>query len=206
MGLDLYHLRVNNEKRGELHSIHPSIAGSAEMLRKFAWCTVTIHNEQIDWDATFAAQGLLLEHFQGAGAAQTPDRSTKQMVGYYAFARCKNAPRDLPELIVFNNLGRDDDLMLTMVRSRQPDVEATVLRGPLKVHRVAETAVFCEQIGYQRRSVHRSFYDEFKPDEYVTDIDRVRKIHELTEPDMKAHFKEQFLDNWAAQSFVQVSW
>jgi hypothetical protein len=34
----------------------------------------------------------------------------------------------------------------------------------------------------------------------------VRKIYELTEPDEKARFKELFLDNWAAQSFVQVSW
>jgi len=205
MGLDLYHFRVNDEKRGEPRSIHPGIEGFSAMLRKFACCTVTIHNEQTDWEATLAAHGFLLEHFQ-AGVAQTPDWSTRQMIGYFAFGRRKSAPRGLPELIVFNNLGRDDDLMLTMVRSRQPDIEPTVLRGPLKVHRIAETAVFCEQIGYQRKSVHRSFYDEFKPDAYVTDIERVRKIYELTEPDEKARFKELFLDNWAAQSFVQVSW
>jgi hypothetical protein len=81
-----------------------------------------------------------------------------------------------------------------------------VLRGPLKVHRVAETAVFCEKVGYQRKSVSRSFYHEFKPDEYVANIERVRRIHVLTEPNTKGHFKEQFMDNWTALSFVQVSW
>jgi hypothetical protein len=147
LGLDLYHFRVNNEKRGEPCGIDASVEGSAGMLRKFGGYSVIIHNEQTDWDATFAAHGLQFEHFEGAGVAQTLDQSATQMVGYYAFRRRKNGPSDLPALIIFNNLGRDDDLMLTMVRSRQPDVEATVLRGPLEVHRVAQTAVFASKLG-----------------------------------------------------------
>jgi hypothetical protein len=71
-----------------------------------------------------------------------------------------------------------------------------VFRGPLATHRVPEIVVFVEQVGYQRKSVDGKFFKEFRADELVTELARVRRIHDLTIEEARADFKQQFIDNW----------
>ena len=51
------------------------------------------------------------------------------------------------------------------------------------------------------------FYDEFLATEYVCALERVRRIHELTDADDRLDFKERFLDTRSErESFVFVTY
>jgi hypothetical protein len=207
--LDLYHYKVNDQRRGDVLTIH-ECTGARDMHRRFSWAVVIVQQERTDWHATLAARGFDSDHFVEGAALVTIDKVTGKVVGRYAFKRAEGAPRDLPEALVFDDRRQDgiwDDLMTAVIPSRQPGSEAITFHGPLITGRVPEPSVFCAQVGYQRKGVTKEFYDQFPPDEYVTALDRVRRIHDLAQDEYAHQFQEEFLDNWDERtSFVLVSW
>jgi hypothetical protein len=72
--------------------------------------------------------------------------------------------------------------------------EAVVLKAEYVLGSVRETVVYGEDIAYQQNEVEPVFYSEFPPSEYIADIDRERRIHELTLETTKETFAAEFLD------------
>jgi hypothetical protein len=203
MGLDLYHFRANADRRGDPLTIASTIPGAAEMRQKFDWCLEIIHNLQVDWEATFAAQNLDLAHYKTGPSTVRIDPRTDIETGVFVFKR-RTWFGSAPKNVVFVSLDDKPDWEAVAVRKLS---RPTVFRGPLATHRVPEIVVFVEQVGYQRKSVDGKFFKEFRADELVTELARVQRIHDLTIEEARADFKQQFIDNWDdRESFVAVSW
>jgi hypothetical protein len=203
MGLDLFHLRANADRRGAMIVIEP-IAGSSEMKRKFRWCTEVVHTTHIDWDATFAARGLKCGHYQSGEWMVRATAGDEIQAGCYSFARRGDADNGVPEQVLFVNTEDEAELEVNVLRKCAKPV---LFHGPLSTHRVADLVVFAERLGYQRKSVENCFFEEFPPSAFLTDVARLQRIHALTHPAARPGFKRRFLDNWDRKaSFGLVSW
>src|SRR5262249_6508559 len=121
------------------------------------------------------------------------------------FRRRCGADAKLPELLFVTN--SDAPARVAKRIQRGWGANAVVLTAEYVPGILRATTVYAEEIGYQRKAVSAPFYDEFRPSEWIVDIARVRRIHELTDEDSRDEFGSGFLDTWDERtSFVLVSW
>jgi hypothetical protein len=207
MGLDIYHLKANAEGRGYRLSLEDAIVGIERMQSKFAWCLRNIDLPITDWNKTLAALGLDAAHYEHA--ISIPVASGKpwffgQNGRVDGFRRRSGADAKLPERLFVTNL--DDEVEVAKRVQRHWGTEAVVLKAEFVPGSMRDTVVYGEEIGCQRNEVAPEFYSEFPPSEFIVEIDRVRRIHELTLETSKETFAAEFLDIWSDEtSFVFVS-
>ncbi|MFZ1105500.1 MAG: hypothetical protein WAN86_22030 [Hyphomicrobiaceae bacterium] len=206
MGLDIYHLRANAEGRGLRVSLEDAIVGIERMQRKFAWC---LRNDDLlttDWHKTLAALGVDAAHYEHTIAIPVaPGKPWSGQKGRVDGLRRRPGAdaKLLPELLFVTNL--QDEVEVAKRVRRGWGAEAVVLKAEFVPGSVRETVVYGEEIGCQRNEVAPEFYSEFPPSEFIVDIDRVRRIHELTLETSKETFAAEFLDTWNDEtSFVFV--
>jgi hypothetical protein len=181
MGLDIHHYRTEDPNQADVDSAREfNLEDPA--LAKFARFASKKTNQYIDWPATFAKVSQPFEHYSQGSWSSTPAGAE------YGFYRRSAAPADLPEKITFRYGGTEDD------------------QGDLVVVDREDTVIFCEEVGYQRKSVDGAFYGEFNGWEIITDRQRVERICTLTYPDCQADFRQAFLDNWDDERSFVVVW
>jgi hypothetical protein len=203
MGLDIYHLRANAEGRGSPFSLQDAAVGIERMQSKFSWCLREVDFPIVDWHKTLAPLGLDAAHYKHTISIPVPlgKPGSGRIDG---LRRRPGADAKLPELLFVTNL--DDEVETAKRVQRGWGAEAVVLKAEYVRGSVRETVVYGEEIGYQQNEVEPVFYSEFPPSEYIVDIDRVRRIHELTLETGKETFAAEFLDTWDDEtSFVYVS-
>lgn len=187
MGLDLYHFKANAERRGKPFQIE-FWKGWDDLVARLSWCVVTLYEE--DELGTLAKYGItstpigsdLLATLTAYSIETDYTEISPLPSGVASVGRLFKLRSDkegwLPMLVVLDNMGR-----------------------------IGLPTLYVEEIGWQQKRVARAFYDEFEPTEYVWALERVRRIHDLTDADERLDFEERFLDTWSErESFVFVSW
>jgi hypothetical protein len=208
MGLDIYHLRANADGRGYPFSLQDEIVGTERMQSKFAWCLRVVDLPITDWHRTLAALGLDAEHYKHTISIPVPSGKPRsgQKGRIDGLRRRPGANAKLPELLFVTNLDDDVEVAKRVGLGRGWAAEAVVLKAEYVLGSVRETVVYGEEIGHQQKEVEPVFYSEFPPSEYIVDIDRVRRIHQLTLETSKETLASEFLDTWNDEtSFVFVS-
>jgi hypothetical protein len=205
MGLDIYHLRANAAGKGSPFVLDDAY-GKERLREKFDWCLREVDFPIIDWSKTLAALGFDKSQYDlriampADGQTRTGQRATTA-----GFRRRPRANIELPELLFVTNSDAPAAVKKRIHRGWGDNavvLTAEYVRGIMRA-----TSVYAEEIGYQRKAVAAAFYDEFRPSEWILDIARVRRIHELTDEDSRDEFESGFLDTWDERtSFVLVSW
>lgn len=226
MGLDLYHFRAIAERRG--HPVLVDDTPGSDLLRaKFGPFLTTVEEEQPDWAASFGAAGLDWDHYTSDSYTREVRTPPEKHIEYHYFKRLPTAPVTAPDRIVFDTsidprLHREDAgaIRHPIAAFLAPEASGEQVRTPrfsVHTHLVVEQALYCEEVGYQRKGVRPAFYDEFGPAEFVVDLERVRHMLRLLDPESQRDpddpysggwdFKGSFVDNWdESTSFVLVSW
>jgi len=155
--------------------------GIERLQSKFARCLRNFDLPTTDWHKTLAALGLNAAHYEHT--ITIPVRSAKPwsaQIGRIDGLRLRPGAyaKLLPELLFVTNL--EDEVEAAKRVRRGWGAEAVVLKVAFVLGSVCETVIYGEVIGCQRNEVASEFYSEFPPSEFIVDIDRVRRIHELT--------------------------
>ncbi len=200
MGLDLHHKKVVTPDRGQSMVID----AYGEKARKFAAMSRKVENSYVDWDRMFAKRGLrYADHF--ARSRTSALNALGKPVTIYGFLPKNDTGADRDSKIMFEEGSFWADIV-SWIGSRFLGKRRTFI-DKFKMRRQVDTVINVEQVGYQRYGVVDAFYEEFPREDFVADLDRVRRILELTTPTARANFTANFIDNWDPQtSLVVVSW
>lgn len=180
MGLDLSHFKVIREgKTGP--SIHEFnlVDAPEEFKEKFKDFIFYREVEYIDWPATF--QKLMQMSFDEFHEKYDQFMETAEGVFHFCSSGHEN-PWDDP-----NKFAIHVDQCETMVQN-DPHINAK-----------------CE--GYQRNCMKPIFYQTFDENQMVWDKATVKSMTQMCDgPECVENFIEQFILNWADESFVNISY
>src|ERR1700722_4144283 len=203
MGLDIYHFRASHQP-DPLRFFR--VEGFVREMQPLAPYFQQHENEHLDWERMFSSHRLDFKRHR------LLTRTTDGKYTCYVFTDAESAGLNGPIRAIFSNERRAIFPFLQRSRFRLP-LQKTAYKnalwvfGPFETIMKKETVIFFENVGYQRNSVSKTFYQAFAPDDATCSMERVKKIYKATLPEAREHFKRNFIDAWEdGRSFVLISY
>lgn len=201
MGLDLYHFRaldVVSEQSVSIEPASPEIVARCQFFKKKI-------NQYIDFERLFSENNLSFHDYSMTNRIVT--MKLGPLIEEYYFCRNENFDRYNTDLYFTNKRSllplrpRPDPYFNQHKRCRSFRVKAYPYRDQ------EDTVIYLQEVGYQRKDVLDTFFNEFPPDMTTADLEKVKRIHELTIPDAKDSYRRNFIDNWNdEESILVISW
>jgi hypothetical protein len=144
------------------------------------------------------------------GRYQVWSRHARGKYNCFVFTDAGDVEIGSPIRVVFSDEWQIPLIPNSMQRSRLSPPNAKKAQhffGPFATVMRSETVIFYDIVGYQQHGVSEEFYERFRPDDVTCLAPQVESIYQLTDPELRAGFKRDFMDNWIdGRSFVIISY
>jgi hypothetical protein len=203
MGLDIYHLHVNDN----VTDLPVVIDVGQAQLQKIIPFSHKKTNQYIDFEKLLSNHGFSPQDFRQAFYQREMWGVGKFAESYYFCATNEPDPMNPTGTGLYFTNKRT---LFGPKPNLPPNVQKRLKTFKLKQYPMLDRfddVVYAKQLGYQRNDVVDGFFQEFSPDWMFSEKLYAQRIFELTIPEAQQAFRTNFLDNWDDQrSLVVISW